>query len=208
MTSTDWNLEAARKFVGTTLPCPYPCGGTWTITSVEKHRAFSDRRRMTISATLLWEGTGNPVLDNEETMGTFDEGSMLHDQVMKLAIKPETRRTMRFQVLRYRLRTWAVEIGATVVPNLNGQQHDEPIGPEPERTCDGLGTGIGAEGYFSCPGCSACESDEETYPDCPICGEPIDYCPGHGGANACEGHPAGPNDPMGVTVFCDGSCAG
>ncbi len=23
----------------------------------------------------------------------------------------------------------------------------------------------------------------------------------------CEGHPAGPNDPMGETVYCDGSCA-
>lgn len=23
----------------------------------------------------------------------------------------------------------------------------------------------------------------------------------------CEGHPAGPFDPMGETVFCDGSCA-
>lgn len=22
----------------------------------------------------------------------------------------------------------------------------------------------------------------------------------------CEGHPAGPNDPIGVTVYCDGSC--
>lgn len=22
----------------------------------------------------------------------------------------------------------------------------------------------------------------------------------------CEGHPAGPNDPMGETVYCDGSC--
>jgi hypothetical protein len=22
----------------------------------------------------------------------------------------------------------------------------------------------------------------------------------------CDGHPAGPNDPMGVTVYCDGSC--
>ena len=22
----------------------------------------------------------------------------------------------------------------------------------------------------------------------------------------CEGHPAGPNDPMGQTVYCDGSC--
>lgn len=22
----------------------------------------------------------------------------------------------------------------------------------------------------------------------------------------CEGHPAGPYDPMGVTVYCDGSC--
>jgi hypothetical protein len=22
----------------------------------------------------------------------------------------------------------------------------------------------------------------------------------------CKGHPAGPNDPMGVTVYCDGSC--
>lgn len=21
---------------------------------------------------------------------------------------------------------------------------------------------------------------EDDYPDCPICGEPIDYCPGHG----------------------------
>jgi hypothetical protein len=25
--------------------------------------------------------------------------------------------------------------------------------------------------------------------------------------NECEGHPAGPNDPMGETVYCDGSCA-
>ena len=24
----------------------------------------------------------------------------------------------------------------------------------------------------------------------------------------CEGHPAGPHDPMGETVYCDGSCAG
>lgn len=24
--------------------------------------------------------------------------------------------------------------------------------------------------------------------------------------NKCEGHPAGPHDPMGETVFCDGSC--
>jgi hypothetical protein len=24
---------------------------------------------------------------------------------------------------------------------------------------------------------------------------------------SCEGHPAGPYDPMGVTVFCDGTCA-
>jgi hypothetical protein len=23
----------------------------------------------------------------------------------------------------------------------------------------------------------------------------------------CGGHPAGPSDPMGVTVYCDGSCA-
>jgi hypothetical protein len=23
----------------------------------------------------------------------------------------------------------------------------------------------------------------------------------------CEGHPAGPHDPMGQTVYCDGSCA-
>jgi hypothetical protein len=23
---------------------------------------------------------------------------------------------------------------------------------------------------------------------------------------ACEGHPAGPLDPMGETVYCDGSC--
>jgi hypothetical protein len=22
----------------------------------------------------------------------------------------------------------------------------------------------------------------------------------------CEGHPAGPSDPMGETVYCDGSC--
>lgn len=22
----------------------------------------------------------------------------------------------------------------------------------------------------------------------------------------CEGHPAGPFDPMGVTMYCDGSC--
>lgn len=26
-------------------------------------------------------------------------------------------------------------------------------------------------------------------------------------APECEGHPAGPFDPMGVTVYCDGSCA-
>lgn len=24
--------------------------------------------------------------------------------------------------------------------------------------------------------------------------------------NECEGHPPGPLDPMGVTVYCDGSC--
>lgn len=24
--------------------------------------------------------------------------------------------------------------------------------------------------------------------------------------NPCEGHPAGPHDPMGQTVYCDGSC--
>lgn len=24
----------------------------------------------------------------------------------------------------------------------------------------------------------------------------------------CKGHPAGPNDPMGETVYCDGSCLG
>jgi len=24
--------------------------------------------------------------------------------------------------------------------------------------------------------------------------------------DGCEGHPAGPYDPMGVTVYCDGSC--
>lgn len=23
----------------------------------------------------------------------------------------------------------------------------------------------------------------------------------------CAGHPAGPDDPMGVTVYCDGGCA-
>lgn len=25
-------------------------------------------------------------------------------------------------------------------------------------------------------------------------------------SDECEGHPAGPFDPMGVTVYCDGSC--
>jgi hypothetical protein len=24
----------------------------------------------------------------------------------------------------------------------------------------------------------------------------------------CEGHPSGPCDPMGVTVYCDGTCRG
>jgi hypothetical protein len=24
--------------------------------------------------------------------------------------------------------------------------------------------------------------------------------------DGCEGHPAGPNDPMGETVYCDGTC--
>jgi hypothetical protein len=26
------------------------------------------------------------------------------------------------------------------------------------------------------------------------------------GKKTCDGHPAGPHDPMGQTVFCDGSC--
>lgn len=26
------------------------------------------------------------------------------------------------------------------------------------------------------------------------------------GKRECQGHPAGPFDPMGVTVYCDGSC--
>jgi hypothetical protein len=26
------------------------------------------------------------------------------------------------------------------------------------------------------------------------------------GPRECEGHPAGPSDPMGVTVYCDGTC--
>ena len=30
-------------------------------------------------------------------------------------------------------------------------------------------------------------------------------CPEHGD-NECPGHPAGPFDPMGETVYCDGSC--
>jgi hypothetical protein len=26
------------------------------------------------------------------------------------------------------------------------------------------------------------------------------------GDSGCQGHPAGPFDPMGVTVYCDGTC--
>lgn len=35
-----------------------------------------------------------------------------------------------------------------------------------------------------------------------LCGEPD--CSNT--TNPCPGHPAGPYDPMGVTVYCDGSC--
>ena len=28
----------------------------------------------------------------------------------------------------------------------------------------------------------------------------------YGPDNECPGHPAGPSDPMGETVYCDGSC--
>jgi primosomal protein N' len=54
-----------------------------------------------------------------------------------------------------------------------------------EEQCDGLGTlivaGIG-RGYEQCPGCEACDDT----PQCPICGDPIDFCQGHGDLNASD----------------------
>jgi hypothetical protein len=56
--------------------------------------------------------------------------------------------------------------------------------------CDGLGTRIAGGnggGYEPCYGCAACEdwldsdeSDDDYYPRCETCGDPIDYCQGHG----------------------------
>jgi len=40
-----------------------------------------------------------------------------------------------------------------------------------------------------------------------ICG-PVALCRECDGEVGCKGHPAGPFDPMGKAVFCDGSCAG
>lgn len=48
-----------------------------------------------------------------------------------------------------------------------------------------------AEGNVTCDDgdiCDACHADETER------------------AQECKGHPAGPFDPMGVTVYCDGSC--
>lgn len=39
------------------------------------------------------------------------------------------------------------------------------------------------------------------------CHSPANPCrPGCTGFNPCQGHPAGEFDPMGATVYCDGSC--
>jgi hypothetical protein len=45
------------------------------------------------------------------------------------------------------------------------------------------------------PGCGALEHDEEH-----------DQAMLDGDEEGCEGHPAVPSDPMGVTVYCDGRC--
>lgn len=43
------------------------------------------------------------------------------------------------------------------------------------------GGGMTTQGYKPCPGCIDCDySSCGEYPPCPRCGEPIDYCPGHG----------------------------
>lgn len=41
---------------------------------------------------------------------------------------------------------------------------------------------------------------------CCECGTVYEVKPGGYTEDDCEGHPAGPYDPMGQTVYCDGSC--
>ena len=59
--------------------------------------------------------------------------------------------------------------------------------------------------------------EEDRVMECPVCkgfekfsdGSPC-YCvqeDGYDAPDACSGHPAGPYDPIGETVYCDGSCA-
>jgi hypothetical protein len=48
--------------------------------------------------------------------------------------------------------------------------------------------------------CETPVMDIEVDAGCRRCGLPVNFAP------ECEGHPSGPFDPMGETVYCDGSC--
>lgn len=69
-----------------------------------------------------------------------------------------------------------------------------------QRACGECGgTGFKEDGYVD-PNAYSRADDFWDAMTCPVCA-------GSGRVEAeCQGHPAGPNDPMGQTVYCDGSC--
>lgn len=67
--------------------------------------------------------------------------------------------------------------------------------------CSFCASSVPAQAVCDAPGCrnAACDDHNRLV-------EGRNLCPAHA-PRECDGHPAGPNDPIGVTVYCDGSCA-
>lgn len=82
--------------------------------------------------------------------------------------------------------------------------------------CESCGVNATAPRSCYCDECEAEFYDEPEIDDsvrcCPDCerpnqfGEVCSSCLRERGEDECQGHPAGPFDPMGETVYCDGSC--
>lgn len=51
--------------------------------------------------------------------------------------------------------------------------------------------------------CEPLDDDDADYRDD---ADPFENATGEGDDDGCQGHPAGPCDPMGETIYCDGSC--